>query len=150
MRDVLVDDADDGDVLVQDVVEVDVAPQGERGGLLVRVGEDGQAGHAGDLPGVDHLDEVRQWALDVASLGVDRGGAARQVSITSTTMLATSSGSQPPWTILARLARKNTNSTPRMSVTATMIFQGATRHTNPASIKKMDISSSRVPVTARP
>ena len=150
VRNVFVDDADDGDVLVQDMVEVDVVPQGERCGLLVRVGKTARPGTRG-ICWVWTISTKSERGPSISRRRAWTDAApSRQVSMIITTMPAISTGSQPPWKILATFARKNTSSRPRMSATATMIFQGATRHTNVAKIRKIAISNNRVPVTARP
>ena len=67
VRHVLVDDGDDRDPVVQDVVELHVLAEGQRRGVLVGVGEDGESGHAGQGPASHLLDEVLQRSLDLAA-----------------------------------------------------------------------------------
>ena len=79
-----------------------------------------------------------------------RSAPVRQVVMSVTTIAAMSSGSQPPLTILVRLAAKKMTSRPTTTTPYATIFHIAQCHTRLASSRNSRLVSSSVPVTARP
>ena len=73
-----------------------------------------------------------------------------QVVITVTTSAATSNGSQPPSTILARLALRKMSSTPPNTTAPSTSFHVAHRHAMAANMRNSVVLMTRVPVTATP
>src|SRR5439155_15451510 len=76
VRDVRGAPGDEHDVLVQHVVERDVGPQRQRGGLFVRVGEDGGTGYPHQVGLADLADEVEQRSFPFGPPGGDQLPAA--------------------------------------------------------------------------
>ena len=62
----------------------------------------------------------------------------------------TTSGSQPPLTILVRLAAKNVSSMVRNTAAPAIVIQSGFRHTTRKSTKASSVLVANVPVTAMP
>jgi hypothetical protein len=71
------------------------------------------------------------------------------ISVVKTTM-ATVSGSQPPCSILVRLAAKNASSTVSNAAPPSATARAGLRHSSRATARNRMVVSTKVPVTATP